>query len=87
MVVVFILFVILALLCAVFGFAYKSNDEKSTSWVLGCFFVLFTFGASACGKELWTEKSIKPIDVYRGKTTLEITYRDSVAIDSVVVWK
>ena len=28
-----------------------------------------------------------PLDVYRGKTTLEITYRDSVAIDSVVVFK
>lgn len=31
--------------------------------------------------------SVKPIDVYIGKTTLEITYRDSVAVDSVVVWK
>ena len=30
---------------------------------------------------------ITPIDVYRGKTTLEITYKDSIAIDSVVVWK
>ena len=27
------------------------------------------------------------LDVYRDKTTLEITYRDSVAIDSVVVYK
>jgi len=27
------------------------------------------------------------LDVYRGKTTLEITYRDSMAIDSVVVFK
>ena len=27
------------------------------------------------------------IDVYRGNTTLEITYRDSVAVDSVVVYK
>ena len=27
------------------------------------------------------------IDVYRDKTTLEITYRDSVAVDSVVVYK
>lgn len=27
------------------------------------------------------------IDVYRGKTTLEITYRDSVAIDSTVIYK
>lgn len=27
------------------------------------------------------------IDVYRGKTTLKITYVDSVAVDSVVVFK
>ena len=27
------------------------------------------------------------LDAYRGKTTLEITYRDSVAVDSVVVYK
>lgn len=29
----------------------------------------------------------KAIDVYRGKTTLEITYKDSIPIDSVVVFK
>ena len=29
----------------------------------------------------------KAMDVYRGRTTLEITYKDSVAIDSVVVFK
>ena len=35
------------------------------------------------------EKGTTPtaLDVYRGKTTLEITYRDSVAVDSVVVYK
>ena len=27
------------------------------------------------------------LDVYRGKTTLEITYKDGVPIDSTVVWK
>ena len=27
------------------------------------------------------------LDVYRGKTTLEITYRDSAAVDSTVVYK
>ena len=27
------------------------------------------------------------IDVYRGKTTLEITYKDSIPIDTVVVFK
>lgn len=30
---------------------------------------------------------IPAIDVYRGKTTLQITYQDSIAIDSVVVYK
>ena len=27
------------------------------------------------------------LDVYRGKTTLRITYQDGVPIDSTVVWK
>ena len=29
----------------------------------------------------------KAIDVYEGKTTLEITYKDKLPIDSTVVWK
>lgn len=29
----------------------------------------------------------RAIDVYQGNTTLEITYKDNVPIDSVVVWK
>jgi hypothetical protein len=33
------------------------------------------------------KQRIEPIDVYRGKTTLEITYRDSMPVDSVVVYK
>lgn len=42
-----------------------------------------------CGKSHCEKQDNKPaaLDVYRGKTTLEITYRDSVAIDSVVVYK
>lgn len=37
----------------------------------------------------YTPENTEPtaLDVYRGKTTLEITYRDSVAVDSVVVYK
>ena len=31
--------------------------------------------------------SPQAIDVYRGRTTLEITYRDSVPVDSIVVFK
>ena len=32
-------------------------------------------------------KKPKAIDVYQGNTTLEITYKDSIPIDSVVVWE
>lgn len=34
-------------------------------------------------------ESTKPqaIDVYRGYTTLEITHRDSIPVDSIVVFK
>jgi hypothetical protein len=30
---------------------------------------------------------IDPIEVYRGNTELEITYKNNVPIDTVVVWK
>jgi len=42
-----------------------------------------------CAYIIDTKQIIKPtaLDVYRGKTTLEVTYRDSVAVDSVVVYK
>ena len=33
------------------------------------------------------ESKPSAIDVYRGITTLEITYRDSIPVDSVVIFK
>ena len=56
-------------------------------------FVIFTlgvcFGNLLCdlGDMIVEKHRPNAIDVYRGKTTLEITYRDSVAVDSVVVYK
>ena len=46
----------------------------------------------ACiGMLMLNEAKIKDVpsamDVYQGKTTLEITYKDSIAVDSVVVFK
>lgn len=32
-------------------------------------------------------KNPTALDVYQGKTTLEITYQDSIPVDSVVVFK
>ena len=85
--VIFILQIVLALLCLFLGFIYKTDDENRSSFTSGILFAWCVFVAIVVGVALWGEEKIKPIDVYRGNTTLEITYRDSVAIDSVVVWK
>lgn len=75
----FLLFVIL------FTFK-KESEDVSPSAILGATMMLFLIvGIGLIGE--YCSPSITPMDVYRGKTTLEITYKDSVAIDSVVVWK
>lgn len=59
---------------------------------IDCFFLGMISGIGICiiGIIFITFRDNKyptALDVYKGKTTLEITYRDSVAIDSVVVFK
>ena len=49
--------------------------------------VVLTFISGLISFIIVDSQGIKPLDVYRGKTTLEITYKDSVAIDSTVVYK
>jgi hypothetical protein len=63
--------------------AYHMKEESG-----GIYF--FCGGAAAVGIVLFLhglgEDEPKAIDVYQGNTTLEITYKDSVAVDSVVVF-
>ena len=49
--------------------------------------VVFIFSAIIFVSSLILINKPKAIDVYKGKTTLEITYKDRVPIDSTVVWK
>ena len=39
------------------------------------------------GNSIKVKNQPQAIDVYRGRTTLEITWKDSVAVDSIVVWR
>ena len=55
-------------------------------------FLLYMVTAFVCGYAIAKASGDRRVgkamlDVYRGKTTLEITYRDSVVVDSVVVYK
>ena len=59
------------------------NDEWNVTRIL---ITLFFLSFTSC--ILLFIHLMKPtaIDVYKGKTTLEITYRDGVPVDSTVVW-
>ena len=52
------------------------------------FLIVFFLGFCLGNFIEWKKWYYKPqaIDVYRGNTTLGITYRDTVAIDSIVVF-
>lgn len=64
----------------------SKNEDIIFSAVLGMIFtILFQMGVNLIYE--YSNPSITPMDVYRGKTILEITYKDTIAIDSVVVWK
>lgn len=61
----------------------KESTEPSLVWLtimLSCLLFVSLFA-------LINYNEPTALDVYRGKTTLEITYRDSIAIDSTVVYK
>ena len=77
------LFYLLGVLLIVMFLIYK---EKKYEWA-ATWAVVFALLYGVFGSAYVQQCKPKPIDVYRGKTTLEITYRDSVAVDSVVVYK
>lgn len=83
MIWLFVLCIVGAIACMI---AAGVNDEWDGFfygwWFLGC--VIVAVGLAII---MWHEPSPTAIDVYRGRTTLEITYRDSIAIDSVVVFR
>ena len=83
-----LVFGILAVIVGGIVICFLGDDNSVTFWgVMLCIFGGVLIGSSTT-KIIKQEKKVPTaIDVYRGKTTLEITYKDSIAIDSVVVFK
>lgn len=77
----------LSFLAGVSMIIYNSNvDSESIFWGL----ILLIIGELVVTLAIASEVRSKypsALDVYNGKTHLEITYRDSIPIDSVVVFK
>ena len=80
-----IILAVIALVLTIVGCICLFCDKLGISFI--CFFFVICIWIG--GKSITEIKKDTPtaIDVYRGNTTLEITYRDSVAIDSTVVNK
>ena len=71
-------------LCVIAETYILDNDEWNVTRIsITSFFLSFT----SCILLFIHLMRPTAIDVYEGKTTLEITYRDGVPIDSTVVWK
>lgn len=58
----------------------RKEDHGLVSFLAGGLLMLGVITLIEC-------KEITPMDVYQGKTTLRITYQDSIPVDSCVVWK
>lgn len=79
--ILLIIGVILIILGILIGICSNVNPAPT-------FFVVFGFIFIGSGiNELNDKNKPTAMDVYQGKTTLEITYKDGVPIDSMVVFK
>ena len=82
-------FIVMILAFSLFIFGLEQIDDKKNN-VVGTIVLILSvalFLFPVFYKPQNKSNSPKAIDVYRGKTELEITYRDTIAIDSTVVWK
>ena len=80
-------FVVLLFICIIVFIAISVIKHIDISY--GFYLAICGIFAFVSVQEMMEIENPKPaaIDVYRDKTTLEVTYRDSVAIDSTVVFK
>ena len=80
-VIIFIFGILLIIFGCCVGIRYNTNPLPTIFVMLG---IITCF--CAIGQYISRDKPTA-LDVYQGKTTLEITYKDSIPIDTVVVFK
>lgn len=90
-----VMLVLVVMLCIITGIVLICKSEYDDIWkpFIGFVFILASpIMGLIVDYYINDDESIRQvapqaIDVYRGKTTLQITYQDSIPIDSVVVFK
>ena len=79
-----IILLIVFILSVTFGFIYNDKVAKKC-FEIQKYSLIALSAVCVCG--IIKISSPQAIDVYRNRTTLEITYRDSIPVDSIVVFK
>lgn len=85
MTIIIILSVIGSLILFISAVVGVANDDVGllgSSCIGGCLLLIIILFIA-----VGIDSKPTALDVYQGKTTLEITYKDSIPIDSVVVFK
>lgn len=82
------LILLFALIVVLYGYIVCSYDSAPNRIGLPLFvcIILSVIGGALIAIKIDSSEPTA-MDVYRGNTTLEITYRDSIPVDSVVVFK
>lgn len=75
---------ILLLIAFVIAISFLIDEKKGAPMVV---FVLTFLSGVIIVSLVGDSRYPSAMDVYRGKTTLKISYQDSIAVDSVVVYK
>ena len=63
------------------------TDNKDYRFISALLLIISTFIFTELVSSYESRNTPTAMDVYQGKTTLEITYRDSIPVDSIVVFK
>lgn len=67
--------------------SFRKDSDAAGNGILGAVWLFIGLMILGGLTGLFDSNTPTAMDVYRGKTTLKITYVDSVAVDSVVVYK
>ena len=81
---IMVVFGLLYVIFFIWNISTKDKDDRAASAFLLTMSAVIFFALFATCENGNTPTAM---DVYQGKTTLEITYRDTVTVDSVVVFK
>lgn len=83
--------IIIAILLAIIVVVHKVSEPDEWDTCFACIFLGLLLGLCCVicfnATSEYISPTIKPLDVYQGKTTLEYIVRDGEVIDSVIVWK